>query len=146
MFEGRIEPAGPSAVDRVARQCGVVAVGCTDAGGVIDGVAASIAGQITILNELQAVMASLETDQRQVTDATDEEQAQAGMQQPGMQPGQPQMPQDPSQQQMPPQQQPMDTSGLQDPHIRQVAEQLFNGGGMQPQQQPQPQPMGGMPQ
>lgn len=72
MFEGRIEPAGPSAVDRVARQCGVVAVGCTDAGGVVDGVAASIAGQITILNELQAVMASLETDQRQVTDATDE--------------------------------------------------------------------------
>lgn len=41
----------------------------------------------------------------------------------------------------------VDTSGLQDPQIRQVAEQLFNGGGMGQQSQPQqaqvPQP-GGM--
>ena len=54
------------------RQCGEVAVGCSDAAGVVERVATSISGQITILNELQAVMASLETDQRQVTDATDE--------------------------------------------------------------------------
>ncbi len=72
MYEGRIEPADPNAVDRVARQCGVVAVGCSEAGGVVEQVADSISGQIAILNELQAVMASLETDQRQVTDATDE--------------------------------------------------------------------------
>lgn len=72
MYEGRIEPADPNAVDRVARQCGVVAVGCSEAAGVVEQVAGSIAGQIAVLNELQAVMASLETDQRQVTDATDE--------------------------------------------------------------------------
>lgn len=75
MIETRIEaakPADPAAVDRVARACGEVAVGCTDAGGLVDRVAASISGQIGVLDELQAVMASLETDQRQVTDATDE--------------------------------------------------------------------------
>ncbi len=75
MIETRSEaakPADPAAVDRVARACGEVAVGCTDAGGLVDRVAASISGQIDVLDELQAVMASLETDQRQVTDATDE--------------------------------------------------------------------------
>ncbi len=72
MLETRIEAADPDAVDRVARQCGVVAVDCSEAGGVVDRVADSISGQIAVLNELQAVMASLETDQRQVTDATDE--------------------------------------------------------------------------
>lgn len=72
MFAGKIEAADPAAVDRVARQCGEVAIGCTDAGGVVDRVAASIGGQIGVLTELQAVMASLETDQRQATDATDE--------------------------------------------------------------------------
>jgi len=78
MIETRIEAAKPdrvgdrAAVDRVARACGEVAVGCTDAGGIVDRVAASILDQSTILQELQAVMASLETDQRQVTDATDE--------------------------------------------------------------------------
>ena len=78
MIETRIEAArpvettDPVAVDRVARACGEVAVGCTDAGGLVDRVAASISGQIDVLDELQAVMASLETDQRQVTDATDE--------------------------------------------------------------------------
>ena len=35
------------------------------------------------------------------------------------------------------QQQPIDTSSLQDPHIRQIAEQLFNGGRQQQQQPPQ---------
>ena len=75
MIETRIEavkPADPAAVDRVAKACGEVAIGCTDAGGLVDRVAASISSQSAILDELQAVMASLETDQRQVTDATDE--------------------------------------------------------------------------
>jgi methyl-accepting chemotaxis protein len=75
MIETRIEPAkpaDPAAMDRIAKACGEVAVGCTDAGGLVDRVAESISGQITVLDELQAVMASLETDQRQVTDATDE--------------------------------------------------------------------------
>ena len=75
MIETRIEavkPADPAAVDRVAKACGEVAIGCTDAGGLVDRVATSISSQSAILDELQAVMASLETDQRQVTDATDE--------------------------------------------------------------------------
>ncbi len=72
MIQERIEAADPAAIDRVARQCGEVAVGCTDAGGVVEHVATSIGGQISVLNELQSVMQSLETDQRQVTDATDE--------------------------------------------------------------------------
>jgi methyl-accepting chemotaxis protein len=72
MIETPIEAADPTAVDRVARQCGEVAVGCSDAAGVVERVTDSISGQIAILNELQAVMGSLETDQRQVTDATDE--------------------------------------------------------------------------
>ena len=72
MIETRIEAADPAAVGRVAKQCGEVAIGCTDAGGVVARVVASIDGQIAVLGELQSVMASLETDQRQVTDATDE--------------------------------------------------------------------------
>ena len=72
MIETRIEAADPDVIDRVARQCGEVAVGCTDAGGVVDRVADSIGGQIRVLGDLQSVLQSLETDQRQVTDATDE--------------------------------------------------------------------------
>lgn len=72
MIETKIEAADPGAVDRVARQCGEVAIGCTDAGGTVEQVADSIDGQISVIDELQAVMGSLETDQRQVTDATDE--------------------------------------------------------------------------
>ncbi len=72
MIESRIEAADPGGVDRVARQCGEVAIACTDVGGLISGVARSIANQGTVLAELQAIMVSLETDQRQVTDATDE--------------------------------------------------------------------------
>ena len=72
MFEGKIEAADPAAVDRVARQCGEVAIGCTDAGGMVDRVAASIGHQMQVLGELQTVIASLETDQRQAADATDE--------------------------------------------------------------------------
>ena len=72
MIEQRIEAADPAAIDRVARQCGEVAIQCTDTGGVVDRVAHSITSQISVLDELQSVMASLTTDQRQVTDATDE--------------------------------------------------------------------------
>jgi methyl-accepting chemotaxis protein len=75
MIETRIETANavdPSAVNRVAAACGEVAVGCTEAGGLVESVAERISRQINVLGELQAVMASLETDQRQVTDANDE--------------------------------------------------------------------------
>lgn len=72
MIEQRIEAADAGAIDRLARQCGEVAIGCTDAGGVVDRVTGSIGAQIAVLDEMQSVMASLESDQRQVTDATDE--------------------------------------------------------------------------
>lgn len=72
MYQARIEPADTSLVDGVARQCGELAVGCSDAAGQVGSVASSIARQTRIMGDLQAVMASLETDQRQVTDATDE--------------------------------------------------------------------------
>lgn len=72
MIEQRIEAADAGAIDRIARQCGEVAIGCTNAGGVVDRVTDSIAGQIGVLGDVQAVMASLEIDQRQLTDATDE--------------------------------------------------------------------------
>jgi methyl-accepting chemotaxis protein len=73
MYQSRIAAApDPRLMDRAADQCGVLAVGCTDAAGQVQSVAASVALQSTVLTELQAVMASLETDQRQVTDATDE--------------------------------------------------------------------------
>ncbi len=72
MREGRIEAADPQLVDMAARGVGVLAIGCSDASGHIEQVTASIGRQIGVLSELQAVMASLETDQRRVTDATDE--------------------------------------------------------------------------
>ncbi len=72
MRETRIEAADPNLVDKVARQCGELAIGCTDAGGQVQAVADTIGKQIAVLGELETVMKSLETDQRQVTDATDE--------------------------------------------------------------------------
>lgn len=72
MYQSRIEAADPNLLGGAARQCGDLAIGCTDAAGQVQSVAASIAAQAKVLAELQAVMASLETDQRQVTDATDE--------------------------------------------------------------------------
>ena len=77
MYQSRIEPADvhatdPGLMDRAAEQSGALAIGCTDVAGQVQLVAASVAAQAQVLSELQAVMASLETDQRQVTDATDE--------------------------------------------------------------------------
>jgi methyl-accepting chemotaxis protein len=72
MYQSRIEAADPRLIDKAAAQSGALAIGCTDAAGQIQAVAASVAAQAKILADLQAVMASLETDQRQVTDATDE--------------------------------------------------------------------------
>ncbi|MFM9978098.1 MAG: methyl-accepting chemotaxis protein [Sphingomonadaceae bacterium] len=72
MFQTRIEPAHSAKLDVAARQSGAIAIGCTDVAGQIEAVTASLANQAEVLAELQAVMQSLETDQRQVTDATDE--------------------------------------------------------------------------
>ena len=77
MYQSRIEaadsrPIDDRLMDRAAEQSGALAIGCTDAAGQVQAVALSVAAQAKVLTELQAVMASLETDQRQVTDATDE--------------------------------------------------------------------------
>ena len=72
MYQLRIEAANPQLMDKAAEQSSALAIGCTEAAGQVQTVAASVAAQTKILTELQAVMASLETDQRQVTDATDE--------------------------------------------------------------------------
>jgi methyl-accepting chemotaxis protein len=72
MYQSRIEAADSRLMDRAADQSGALAIGCTEAAGQIQAVAASVTAQAKVLTELQAVMASLETDQRQVTDATDE--------------------------------------------------------------------------
>ncbi len=72
MREGRIEAGKPGLIDDAARGVGGLAVGCADASGQVAQVSASIANQLAVLGELQSVMASLEIDQRRVTDATDE--------------------------------------------------------------------------
>lgn len=72
MLHAPIKAADPKLLDGAAKQCGDLAIGCTDAAGQVQSVAESIAAQTKVLVELQAVMASLEVDQRQVTDATDE--------------------------------------------------------------------------
>src|SRR6476469_1416849 len=68
----RIEAADASLVDLAARQCGELAIGCTDTSGEVTAVIESVRGQLGTLTGLQSVMESLEVDQRQVTDATDE--------------------------------------------------------------------------
>lgn len=72
MHHSPIQPADPRLMDKAAEQSGALAIGCTEAAGQVQLVAASVAAQAKVLSELQAVMASLETDQRQVADATDE--------------------------------------------------------------------------
>ncbi len=68
----RIEVADASLVDLAARQCGELAIGCTDTSGEVTAVIESVRGQLGTLTGLQSIMESLEVDQRQVTDATDE--------------------------------------------------------------------------
>lgn len=68
----RIEAADASLVDLAARQCGELAIGCTDTSGEVTAVIESVRGQLGTLTGLQSVMESLEVDQRQVADATDE--------------------------------------------------------------------------
>ncbi len=72
MYQSPIKADNAHHLGQAAQQCGMLAVGCADATGQVQSVAASVADHTKILTELQAVMASLENDQRQVTDATDE--------------------------------------------------------------------------
>lgn len=71
MRHSPIQAPQPELIDRLARQCGELAIGCTDAGGQVQLVSDTIAGQVQQLGELERVMSSLEIDQREVTDATD---------------------------------------------------------------------------
>lgn len=64
--------ADGGAVEAVARNCGRVAVGCSDAAGYVAGVSERIARQLEMLSMLEDVTAALEADQRRVADSTDE--------------------------------------------------------------------------
>jgi methyl-accepting chemotaxis protein len=72
MLQDRIRSADTDLLNRAARQSGAIAVGCTDASGHVQAVAANIRQQVDVLTGLQSVMAGIENDHRQVTDATDE--------------------------------------------------------------------------
>lgn len=72
MQQSAIVAASPDSVDQVAKSCGELAVGCTDAAGHIQRVAGSLGEQIETLAELEQVTAALEADQRRVADSTDE--------------------------------------------------------------------------
>ena len=54
------------------RNCGRVAVGCSDAAGYVAGISERIARQLDMLSVLEEVTAALEADQRRVADSTDE--------------------------------------------------------------------------
>lgn len=60
------------AIEQVARSCGQVAVGCSDAAGFVAGVSTRIARQLEMLGSLEEVTAALEADQRRMADSTDE--------------------------------------------------------------------------
>jgi len=74
-----------AAIDNVARNCGQVAVGCSDAAGYIAGVSARVSKQLDMLSDLEGVTRQLESDQREVAASTTEarqlsEQARATLQ------------------------------------------------------------------
>ena len=68
----RAEEADGGAIGDVARDCGMVAIGCSDAAGHVAGVSTRIAAHIEMLTALERVTATLEADQRRVADSTDE--------------------------------------------------------------------------
>ncbi|URW74710.1 methyl-accepting chemotaxis protein [Sphingomonas donggukensis] len=60
------------AIRRVARNCGQLAVDCSDAAGYVAGVSEGIAEQIVALGDLEGVTTALEADQRAVAISTSE--------------------------------------------------------------------------
>ena len=72
MYQSRIEAPKPEFATNAAEQCGKLAIGCIDAAGRVELVAASVVRQTATIAELLAVVGSLEIDQRQVNGATDE--------------------------------------------------------------------------
>ncbi|MFD1611671.1 methyl-accepting chemotaxis protein [Sphingomonas tabacisoli] len=72
MIEGAIKAADPGAIDAVAKSCGDLAVGCTEAATYVTQVSASLGRQMQVLADLEQVTAALEADQRRAADSTDE--------------------------------------------------------------------------
>jgi methyl-accepting chemotaxis protein len=69
---GEFEAADSAGIDAIPQYCGEVTVGCSDVAGIVEAVAKSSARLRDEHSELQATVASLEAEQRQVTDASDE--------------------------------------------------------------------------
>ncbi|KQN20577.1 hypothetical protein ASE86_15060 [Sphingomonas sp. Leaf33] len=63
---------GYDAIRTVARRCGELAVGCSDAAGYVAGVSDGIARQLTALGDLETVTAALHADQSGVARSTGE--------------------------------------------------------------------------
>lgn len=72
MIQGAIKAADPGAIDGVAKSCGDLAIGCTEAATHVTRVAASLGRQMQVLADLEKVTSSLEADQRRAADSTDE--------------------------------------------------------------------------
>ncbi|PZO90804.1 MAG: chemotaxis protein [Sphingomonas sanxanigenens] len=72
MLHNEIVAADPGAIDRVAKSCGDLAVGCTDAAGHISDVSDSVSRQIAMIATLEDIIGGLEADQRRAADSTDE--------------------------------------------------------------------------
>jgi methyl-accepting chemotaxis protein len=64
--------AEASGIDAIPRYCGEVTIGCSDVAGIVEGVARSSQRLREEHAELAATIAALETEQQQVTDASDE--------------------------------------------------------------------------
>ena len=64
--------AEASGIDAIPRYCGEVTVGCSDVAGIVEGVARSSQRLREEHAELAATIAALESEQQQVTDASDE--------------------------------------------------------------------------
>ena len=67
--EGRADGA---AINEVARNCGSLAIGCSDVAGYVAGVNERISANLRMLDQLEDVTTRLLTDQAQVSDSTDE--------------------------------------------------------------------------
>lgn len=72
MIQGQITAAAPLLDHSVASNCGDLAVGCSEAAGRIERATGHMERQINELSELDAVVDSLEQDQRMIADSTDE--------------------------------------------------------------------------
>ena len=71
MEQGRIVAADPAAIELIPESCGEVTVGCTDVAGLIQSVISASEKLRAEHKELQGTVSALETDQRQVKQASE---------------------------------------------------------------------------